>query len=83
LAPLWFGTWNVISILIAKYFKLSLQMRFLLISLISYMCIILIASWKNVYDFSKKQWLKYYILQFFMYMFIWNLVIYQIENLIS
>ena len=29
-APLWFGVWNIISLIIANYFGLSIKKRFLL-----------------------------------------------------
>ena len=36
LAPLWFGLWNVISLVIAEKYGLSMRMRFFIISIISY-----------------------------------------------
>ena len=83
LAPLWFGVWNVISFIISKHYGLSLRSRFILVSFISYSVIISYASYKDFYNFTKKQWCKYYILMLITYLVTWNVVIYNIENLIS
>ena len=34
-APVWFGLWNMLSLILAKHFKLSFRMRFLLVSIIT------------------------------------------------
>ena len=34
-APLWFGLWNIISLLIADHFNLSKRMRYLVVTLLS------------------------------------------------
>ena len=38
LAPLWWGIWNVISLIMAEHLNLNTNMRFLLISLITSIC---------------------------------------------
>ena len=82
-APLWFGLWNVISLIIAEYLNLSLRMRFFLVSIITYLCVMLYNLYNNVYNFTKNEWYKYYILILFAYMFTWNIMIYYIEKLMS
>ena len=32
ITPLWFGLWNVLSLIIAKRFNLNMRLRFLLVS---------------------------------------------------
>ena len=81
-APLWFGVWNVISLILAEHYKLSTRVRFLTISFITYISIVIIATYNNVYNFTKKQWIQYYIGLLLLYLFIWNIVIYSIENCI-
>ena len=83
LAPLWFGVWNVISLYLANTYKLSMRKRFLLISCITYLTIVSFVTINDVYDFNNKQWIIYYIFMFVSYMFVWNVMIYQIEKLIS
>ena len=69
LAPLWFGVWNVISLYIANTFNLSMRVRFLLISCISYLIVITYNTYKNVYNFNNKQWIIYYIGMFLAYIY--------------
>ena len=83
IAPLWFGLWNIISLLIAKILGLNKRMRFLLITLVSWIFAISYAKYKNVYDFSEKDWKKYYFYMFLAYLVVWNIIIYNVENLIS
>ena len=80
MAPLWFGVWNIISLYFAKYFKLSTKTRFLLISLITYSIIVTYNTYNNVYDFTQKEWYIYYLGMLILYLFIWNVVIYNIEK---
>ena len=83
IAPLWFGIWNVLSFILAEQLKLSIKQRFLFISLISCLSIVIFNKYNNTYDFTNKQWQKYYSMMIFAYLFTWNIVIYNIENLIS
>ena len=81
-APLWFGFFNVISLIIADKFNLSKRLRFLLISLISYLTIIFIVHYFNVYKLTANEWIKYYIYQFFRYLIIWNIIIFYLDKYI-
>ena len=83
MAPLWFGIFNVISLYIAETYKLSMNMRFLLISIISYLLIISFNKYNQVYNFTNKEWIQYYIGMLVVYLFTWNIIIYQIEKRIS
>jgi len=83
LAPLWFGIFNVISLYIAEAYKLTPDMRFLFISIITYLLIISFNTYNQVYDFTEQEWNQYYIGMLGLYLFTWNIVIYQIEKRIS
>ena len=83
LAPLWFGIWNVLSLIFAEHLNLSIKQRFLFVSLITCFIIVSYNKYNKTYDFTKNQWLKYYMLMFFAYLFTWNIVIYNIEKVIS
>ena len=82
ISPVWFGIWNVISLIIAKYFGLSTRLRFLLISIISYISIILIVSYFKTYKLSPVEWRKYYLSQFIRYLLIWNIVVFYLNKYI-
>ena len=80
IAPLWFGIWNIISLLMAKYFKLSNRLRYFIISIISLLFIFIIARF--YYNKTKEEWKFYYLQQFIKYMIIWNIVIYNLNKYI-
>jgi len=79
-APVWLGLWNVISLIISERFNLSMQMRFVVVSIISSLSIMFIATYFNTYNFTKDEWKKYYFHIFIKYLMIWNLVVYNIEK---
>ncbi len=79
-APIWLGVWNVISLIIAEKFNLSMRMRFLVVSLISSLSIMLLATYLKSYDFDKNEWKKYYLYIFIKYLIIWNIIVYNIER---
>ena len=83
-SPLWFGLFNCLSLIIANKYNLSLRKRFFVISLMSFLLISFYAYYiKKSYNFTKKEWFKYFILVFVGHMFAWNLVIYNLEKYTS
>ena len=80
LAPLWFGIWNILSLLIAEKYKLSNRWRYFIISILSLFTIYIIAQ--NFYNKTKEEWNYYYTQQFIKYMITWNLIIYYINKYI-
>ena len=82
-APIWFGIWNILSLLIAEKYKLSLRMRFLVVSILSVISIaILQQTFLFPYNYTKEEWNYYYTQQFIKYMITWNLIIYNLEKYI-
>ena len=83
LAPLWFGLWNIISLVIANRFGLSRRSRYLVVSILSFMTIIILQqTLLNPYDFTKEEWINYYMYLFIKYMLVWNIVIYYLDKYI-
>ena len=80
LAPVWFGLWNMFSLYLARKFKLSLRMRFLIISVISSLYIMAIAMYIQSYNFTRSEWYKYCVYVFVKYLIVWNLIIYNLEK---
>ena len=80
IAPLWFGIWNIISLIIAEKFNLSNKLRFFVISIMSLLSVFIIA--KFYYKKTKEQWIFYYLQQFIKYMIVWNIVIYNLNKYI-
>lgn len=79
-APLWFGLWNIISLIIAEKFNLSNRLRFILISLLSSVSIMIIATKLKSYKFNSQEWKKYYLYILVKYLVVWNIVIFNLEN---
>lgn len=80
IAPVWFGLWNMISLVIAKQFGLSKRLRYLLISIISSISVMFIATYRKSYDFNEKEWSKYYFNIFIKYLVVWNIVIFYLDK---
>ena len=80
IAPVWFGIWNIISLILAQQFNLTMRERFVLISIISSLSIMSLATYLQSYNFTKEEWKKYYLYIFIKYMIVWNIVIYNIEK---
>lgn len=89
LAPIFFGLTNMLSLLLAKTFKLNLRKRYILISILSSVSTLLYVTLSKSYDFSKNSSghfllpnniYQYYLSTFTGYMFVWNIVIYNIEK---
>ena len=81
-APLWFGLWNIISLLIADHFNLSKRMRYLVVTLLSLSLVIFISKYFKKYDKTDEEWTNYYLKQFIKYMLVWNIVIYNLDKYI-
>ena len=81
-APVWFGLWNVISLVIAEYFGLNLRMRIFIVSIMSYLSILAIAKGFNKYNFTQEKWKQYYFYMLIKYLLTWNIIVYYIERLL-
>ena len=79
-APVWFGIWNIVSLKLAEYLKLTMHQRFLLVSILSSLSIMAIATYLKSYNFTKEEWRKYYLYIFIKYMLVWNVVMYSLEK---
>ena len=77
--PLYFGILNVISAIYSQHFKLSTIQRFGSILIISYLITIISVTCNKSYNFTKNQWIRYYITLFIMYCLSWS-IIYLIES---
>ena len=79
--PLFFGILNIISLIIAEHFGLTLRNRFVVIGVISWLFMMVRQTINNIYNFKTiGRFIRYYIVMFILYMFIWNIVIYNLEK---
>lgn len=81
-APLWFGLWNIVSLLLSKKFNLTTFQRFTLISIISSVSVMFVSTIFKTYTLDRISWIKYYIKIFIKYMFVWHLLVRNVERLI-
>jgi len=82
-APIWFGIWNILSLIIAERFKLSNRLRYFIVSILSVISIgILQQTILFPYNYTKEEWKEYYVYIFIKYMFVWNIIIYTIDKYI-
>jgi len=82
-APIWFGVWNMISLIIAEKYNLSKRSRFLIVSILSVLSIgILQQTILFPYNYTIEEWNEYYIYIFIKYMFVWNIIIYNLDKYI-
>ena len=79
-APIWFGIWNIISLIISEKYGLSKRLRFLTISILSSISIMLISYNFKTYNYTRDEWIKYFISIFIRYMITWNILIYYIDK---
>jgi hypothetical protein len=79
-APIWLGLWNVLSLIIAEKYNLTDRMRFIVISIISSICIMIIATKIGSYNYTNEKWMEYYFYIFLKYFFVWNFVVYNLEK---
>ena len=80
MAPLWFGLWNILSLIISEKYKLSRKISYFIVSILSLPVIFMLAHRLN--DKTKEEWNRYYIKRFISYMFVWNIIIYTIDKYI-
>ena len=81
--PFYFGITNIISLISANHFKLSKRMRFVVISILASIFTITIVTVNNVYKWkTTKEQLQYYVKIFISYMFVWNILVYNIDKYI-
>lgn len=81
-APIGLGIWNMISLILAEYLGLTPRQRFALISVISSMSTMLMSTLFKTYNFTEKEWKKYYLSIFIKYLIVWNIIIYNIDKYI-
>ena len=82
-APIYFGLWNVLSLIIAEHFGLSLRMRFITIGILSSLYMMRFQRAYNIYDFKTESEFRQYNFRIFIrYMLTWNIIVYNLEKYI-
>jgi hypothetical protein len=81
-SPISLGLWNVASLIIAQYFGFTNRMRYIVISIIHWILTILLVQYLKLYNYSNKEWNKYYIGLLIKYFIHWNVVIFLLDKYI-
>jgi len=80
LAPFILGMFNVLSLIISNFFHLSRRLRYLAISIIAPMCVLLFITNFKIYNYTKKEWVNHIYKLFLFYFFIFNFVVYFLDK---
>ena len=75
-----FGTMNVLSLLLANNYNMSLRQRIFIFSLITPTLVILLGRKLKSYTYTEDAWNKYYPRLFLKHIITWNLIIYFLEK---
>ena len=80
-APVALGLFNVLSLVIAKQFNLTIQQRYLAISLIAPAIVSLFVYTVNFYNYTTTyEWVQYIIKIYAVYFFIFNGIAYLLDK---
>jgi hypothetical protein len=82
-APIYLGTWNVLSFIIARKFGLSNRMRFVVGMICTYVCIVAFGIVHDIYTYKSDEWYAYMKKLIPHYIIMWNVVLYNIERIFS
>lgn len=81
IAPLFLGLLNVTSLILAESFNLSCRFRFFMTSIVAPLFVTAFAMCFHCYNYKTvSDWGGYVLKLFFLYFFVWNVVVYTIEN---
>jgi len=79
-APLVLGFFNVLSLFIAKQFKLSKRMRFITIGIIAPSIVTLLIIFKKVYNYTISELIHHIFCLYLFYLFMFNCVVYLLDK---
>ena len=81
--PIFFGILNIISLVIASRFKLTLRNRFITIGIITWFLMMIRQTINNIYNLKTTyQYIKPYFIILLAHSFTWNIVIYNLEKFV-
>jgi len=80
IAPIGLGLANVISLFIANSFKLTREMRYLVISLLAPTFVIALVYFLKIYNYTSSEWLYHIFKVYLMYLFMFNCIVYLLDK---
>lgn len=80
IAPLFLGLLNVFGLFLSHKYNLSRNQRFLLTGLIGATCVALFITFTHAYNFeTKKRWIEQYISLYILYIFVFVIIVNNID----
>lgn len=80
IAPVYLGLFNVILNVVGNKYKWSMLKRYLIFSIISWLTTITISTNLKSYNFTPKEWNRYYIYLLTKYIIVWNILVINLEK---
>ena len=81
-APMYFGTMNMISLYLQKRYNLTNQQRYSFIGILSPCLVVSVAMLSNSYNFTTTEWIQYAIRIFLFHFMTWVVVINALGQLV-
>ena len=82
--PLYFGLMNTLSVYLAEKYKWNLRKRFVIISILSTLFLVILTTTFNFYSFTEiSQYFKYYLRIFISHFITYNVIIYHLTKYIE
>jgi hypothetical protein len=81
-APLCLGLFNVLSLFIAKKFKLTKRLRFITIGILAPSIVATTILSTKTYNYTISEWTRHIFILYLFYLFIFNFIVYLLDKYI-
>ena len=80
LAPFALGMMNVVSLVIAEQYHLSMRYRHLVMSLIAPTIVLATIIVFKIYNYTMKEWIRHIVLLYLFYFVIFNVIVFNLDK---
>ena len=81
-APLCLGLFNVLSLFIAKKFKLTKRLRFITIGILAPSIVAITILSTKTYNYTISEWIHHIFMLYLFYLFMFNFIVYLLDKYI-
>jgi len=81
-APLGLGLFNVLSLFIAKKFKLTKRLRFITIGILAPSIVAITILSTKTYNYTISEWIHHIFMLYLFYLFMFNFIVYLLDKYI-
>jgi hypothetical protein len=82
LAPVGLGIMNMIALWMARVWNLTRRMKYFVASILAPICVLAFVYIRNVYTYTRAEWIKHIIGIFLLYSFVFNVILYELDSLV-